>query len=201
MADFTTQYVPIDIFNEVPELKALLAFEEEHTLSYSGYFRIQASGQDEIDGWFAEGDARRRRLFVFGANVDGSWYALWRFPDLSLSDSPVVYIDSEDNGSYVLSHSPREFIGLLCLGVDELGWSVREAGWPTQTQTVDSTKFRAWASATLGILPIENPEQYVLEARASHPDFETWLNPVPATSSALSARSLLTSGISSGLPF
>lgn len=162
--------------NALPELSALVTFEKTHPRPYSGYFRLQDDPEWCLDIWFRDNDTRKAQLMVFGTNADGSLYALWSYAGQALARSPVVYIDHENDGSRVLANDMRGFIGLLCIGVDELGWSVRASGWSTESPSVEIGEFRRWANVTLAIVAPEDPEEYVILARANHPDFEEWLN-------------------------
>ncbi len=162
--------------SNLAELSALIAFERTHPRPYSGYFRLQDDPEWCLDLWFRDNDPRKAQLLVFGTNADGSLYALWSYAGQALTRAPVVYIDHENDGSRVLAFDTCGFIGLLCIGVDELGWSVRASGWSAESPSVDVGEFRRWANLALGIAPPEDPENYVIKARESHPDFEDWLN-------------------------
>jgi len=88
-----------------------------------------------------------------------------------------VFLGSEGTDNCLLASSLREFLALLAIGADELGFAV---SWDSLEQADPPAprlnEFRLWLDQSLGIVAPEVPSELIASARAMHPDFEVWLN-------------------------
>jgi hypothetical protein len=161
----------------VPDrLARLLEFQNRSRDWYSGYFELCAWTYGDA-AWF-DGDSTAAEQFaVFGKGPDGSLYALWLYPGRTVSDAPVVFLGSEGTDCGLLADDLEAFLGLLALGVEELGFAV---SWgqvlrPEQpTHRLD--EFRTWLQDSFGIITPKNATVLVATARSRHPDFGAWLS-------------------------
>jgi hypothetical protein len=114
---------------------------------------------------------------VFGKGPDGSLYALWLYPGRTVADAPVVFLGSEGVDCGLLATDLDAFLGLLALGVAELGFAV---SWGDALQSESPAprleEFRAWLRESIGITPSADPLAAVAIARSRHPDFGAWLS-------------------------
>ncbi len=141
---------------------------------YSGSFRI-TEWKYGYDAWFGDQESARQ-FVVFGENADGSLYALWLYPGRTVADAPVVFLGSEGTDCGLLSTDIDEFLGLLAIGANELGFDVswgevREANKPAPRLA----EFRLWLKQSFGILPSTDPMAVIASARGRHPDFGAWI--------------------------
>lgn len=160
----------------VPEvLQALLWFQNQSNDWYSGHFELDKWRFGDA-AWFG-GDARAAEQFVvIGHGPDGSLYALWVYPGRVVENAPVVFLGSEGADNCLLASSLRDFLALLAIGADELGFAV---SWGRVEQEDPPAprlnEFRLWLHESLGIVGPEMPCELIASARATHPDFEAWL--------------------------
>jgi hypothetical protein len=156
-------------------LVELLAFQESSPDWYSGRFEISAWQHGDA-AWF-DGDVEAAKQFaVFGNGSDGSLYALWLYPGRSVMDAPVVFLGSEGVDCSVIATNFDDFLALLAVGADELGF---EAAWGDITSgelpAERQGDFRAWLQERYGISAPPEPMDVVRRARAEHPDLEAWI--------------------------
>src|SRR5205809_2293297 len=104
----------------VPDLlRDLVEFDAAGDDFFSGYFELTdskgRSPAHELLGPF-EGGVEKfgaefdRELAVFGADSDGSMYALWTHGGRLPEQAPIVYINSEGDGSRVVADDLRAFV-------------------------------------------------------------------------------------------
>ena len=164
---------------KIPELlRDLLQFQNLSGDCYSGHF--------QIDKWpfgnaaWCRGDRNAaKQIAVIGCGPDGSLYALWLYPGRTLDSAPIVFLGSEGTDNGLLAESLHDFMALLAIGADELGFdvswrSVKQADSPAPRLS----DFRIWLHRSFGIAAPEEPSALIASARAKHPDFEMWLNEV-----------------------
>jgi hypothetical protein len=161
----------------VPEmLRALLQFESQSGDWYSGYFQLD-QWEFADAAWFAGDRDTAEQFAVIGRGPDGSLYALWLYPGRTPDDAPVVFLGSEGTENNLLAGSLRDFMALLAVGADELGFA---ASWGNVVQADRPAErldeFRLWLDSSFGIVAPAMPGVLIATARANHPDFEAWLN-------------------------
>lgn len=89
----------------------------------------------------------------------------------------MVFLGSEGTDNCLLASSLRDFLALLAIGADELGFAVSSGGVEQADPPAPRlNEFRSWLDQSLGIVAPEVPSELVASARAMHPDFEAWLN-------------------------
>lgn len=166
---------PADV--RAPEvLLALRRFQNQSNDWYSGYFELGKWRFGDA-AWFG-GDAEAAQQFiVIGHGPDGSLYALWAYPGRTVENAPVVFLGSEGTDNCLLASSLRDFLALLAIGADELGFAVSSGGVEQADPPAPRlNEFRSWLDQSLGIVAPEVPNESIASARAMHPDFEAWLN-------------------------
>jgi nucleoside-diphosphate-sugar epimerase len=156
-------------------LRALLGFQNGSRNWYSDHFEL-VTWEYGQPAWFGGDCTAARQFIVFGHGPDGSLYALWLYPGRTAADAPVVFLGSEGTDCSLLAGDLGEFLSLLAIGADELGFAVSggeiaEANSPAARLS----EFREWLRASFGIMPSDRPRAVVFEARTRHPDFGAWL--------------------------
>ena len=156
-----------------PEIRALCDWATANGYPISGYFEICDHDDETLRCWFgterAIGD-----LAQFGAGADGSLYCIWRAPDGSF---PVVHLGSEGDAIYVLAPFILEFLRLLAIGYDEIGFADL-ASPPTEEDREENVNpaFQNWVTETYGVsLPETGAEIVELEA-PKHAALKEWIN-------------------------
>ncbi len=164
---------------EVPNaLLKLFRYQESVKDNYSGSFYLD----DTLwDAPFA--DELRPYFVLFGSDVSGSMYAFWLYHDFPLESAPVVYLEFEGERNAILTNSLNEFLSILGLGVDELGYYIDDPEWRNHI-IPDSTnlRFREWLKTELNIEVLSDPKQMIENARENHPNLNTWINQKASTS-------------------
>ena len=154
------------------ELAALCAWLGENGYPISGHFELYADEHESIRHWFGTG-AVVDRFGVFGTGPDGSLYALWRQDDGRL---PVVHMGSEGQNNFVLAPDMREFLRLLAIGYDEIGFDDLDAPPPDRKGV--NAAFRKWVEQTFGVRVPATGSEITTPAQASHEDFQAWIERV-----------------------
>lgn len=156
---------------DVPRLLLrLLEYSNEVCDSYSGYFELTADGSDGVLMWF-DGDRQAASQFIpFGQGPDGSSYCYWLYGGRKPERAPVVFLGSEGVDNTVLADNTSDFLSLLAVGYDEIGFPYRQA-----EETDKLLRFRTWLEREFGIVPPENAEGLIEKAKANHPDLGQWI--------------------------
>src|SRR5206468_4338951 len=158
----------------------LVAFDTAGGGFFSGYFELTdstgRSPANELLGPFDGGVEKfgaefDRELAIFGLDSDGSTYALWTYGDRTPEQAPVVYVNSEGDGSRVVADDLRAFLGLLLLDVSDVGRCFFDDE-PVGRERHGA--FVAWAAAH-GIRAPDDPDAVAELAASRHPDFDAWL--------------------------
>jgi hypothetical protein len=157
-------------------LRQLLAYEQSNREFYSGYFEMALFGRLAARQYFGH-NALAARFAVFGHDSDGSLYALWRHDYQAWDEAPVVYLDGEGSFFVILANSLDDFLGLLSLGITELGYTIHtDSDWPNKATPTDATyRFRAWLRESLDIHVPDDPRNIVEAALSKHPDLGAWI--------------------------
>src|SRR5262249_28322889 len=141
----------------VPDrLCKLLEFENRSRQWYTGYF-VLTEWEYGNAAWFGDPDAAKQ-FVVFGKGGDGSLYTLWLYAGRTVADAPVVFCGSEGTDCGLLADNLDEFLGLLAVGADELGFAVSlgEAFQPVNAAP-RLEEFRTWLRDIFGIVPPTDP--------------------------------------------
>lgn len=134
-----------------------------------GSFELRTDeGGDTIRSWFGH-DGAVDRLAVFGAGADGSPYALWCQEDGRL---PVVHLGSEGDANFVLAAHFVDFLRLLAVGYDEIGFD--DLSVPPGGQG-SNPALQRWVEETFRVDVPRTGEEITTPARASHEDFAAWV--------------------------
>lgn len=153
----------------------LLAFQESAREWYSGSFELSVSRYGDAS-WF-DGDADAAKEFaVFGNGPDGSQYALWVTRGPSLDTAPVVFFGSEGQDCSVLARNVDEFLALLAVGANELGFDAASGVISCEEPVTRLEEFRSWLQNRYGIAVPGDPMAVVSAARTEHPDLQQWID-------------------------
>lgn len=101
------------------ELKLLCEWYDNNRYPISGDFDFYASNWDMLDYWYGI-DNIYDRIGIFGITSDYSFYALWLDED---ENQKVVHIGDEGSELYILADNFLDFLRLLAIGYDEIGFA------------------------------------------------------------------------------
>ncbi len=159
--------------SDLEQLAGYAAQAAERGQAFAGDFEIIEDGAAAMVTWFAGRTKPAERFFAFAHDGTGAIFAIWRRGS-TLDTSPVVFLGSEGE-TIVLTSTPREFLGLLAYGVDDLGFVDWEEAPPAPSADAGSVAFRAWLEKALGVGPAADPAKLVLAARERHSELESWV--------------------------
>jgi hypothetical protein len=135
----------------------------------SGYFRLAEDKYEFVRHWFGS-DTVVDRFGAFGTGPDGSQYVIWLQDD---GRCPIVHMGSEGQNNFVLAGDMVDFIRLLAVGYDEIGFA--DLTRPPGTEYV-SKPFQEWVTSTFHVLIPQTGIEIAGPARASHQDFQAWID-------------------------
>lgn len=130
-----------------PEFEKLCSWTETNGYPISGYFSLRADDGDTMRYWLGFKNLSDR-FGIFGASPDGSLYSFWIDDE---NKQKIVHLGSEGGELYVLADNFIDFLRLLAIGYDEIGFAdlnmtIQE--WNSEIgQEKDkgfNTKFRGW---------------------------------------------------------
>jgi len=154
---------------ELPiELRALCKWHEKHGYPISGYFRLREHDDITLRCWFGS-DKAIGQLAQFGAGPDGSLYCIWDHGD---GRFPIVHMGSEGQNNFVLSSDALEFLRLLAIGYDEIGFdnlSMRPKGDEI------NPAFQSWVSKEFGVSIPKTGIEITFLAQEGHERFQDWI--------------------------
>lgn len=111
------------------------------------------------------------QFFVFGHDGNQSFYALWRYKEMPADETPVIYLNSEGEGSGVLANNLAEFMTLLAYGTEPI-----LGIYPDQAEANEEIKyalrnqeFRVWIEQRYSLYVADHPNDMVQQARQRHP--------------------------------
>jgi len=164
LEQFRTNFGPYPV---PPILAALLAFENASRDWYSWGFELDLIPQEVL-----KYDVKEEAISQFvGFGHDGNYsiYALWRYKDIPLEEAPVVYLNSEGEGSGVFSNHLSEFLTLLVRDEEP-----RFGIYPEKTEeeiehSSRNRAFREWLEQHYHIQAATHPNEVVRNARLWHP--------------------------------
>jgi len=151
------------------ELRRLCDWLEEHGYPVSGGFEIREHDDETIRCWFGT-DKAVGSLGQFGAGPDGSLYCVWRDPN---GKSPIVHMGSEGQNNFVLASNAIDFLRLLAIGYDEIGFD--DLSNPPSTDDANPA-FQDWVSSTFTVSIPRIGIEITEPAQASHSDFQKWID-------------------------
>jgi hypothetical protein len=162
---------------EVPEiLLGLLRFQNQAQEWYSDHFKLDIWEYGKA-AWFEGDTAAAKQFIAIGHGPDDSQYAFWIYSGRTIQDAPIVFLGSEGTGCGVVAASLSQFLSLLAVGSEELGFA---AAWGEIAQAEQPAtrliEFRSWLESSYGIEPPKDPRDVVKESRMRHPDFSPWLS-------------------------
>ena len=99
-------------------LEHLLAFQNTSRDHYSWDFELAVLPQENFKHDVVP--EAIPQFFGFGHDASYSFYALWPYKDIPLDEAPVVYFNSEAEGSGVLANNLTEFLTLLAWGQEPI---------------------------------------------------------------------------------
>jgi hypothetical protein len=130
-------------------------------------------GEDEVLVYWFGGDAAAASRFAgFGAAGDGSIYAYWLGESSDICTAPVVFLAHGGGESLVLASSTEEFLSLLAIGYQDLGYDFRGEP-PAPDKHV--RYLRNWLADKLRVRTARSALAVVERANAQHPGFQQWL--------------------------
>ncbi len=127
-----------------PELLLLCHWVCSHGYPISGFFQLCEHDEEILQIWFGT-DQAVGHLAQFGSGPDGSLYCIWRQPDGRM---PVVHMGSEGQNNFVLAANAVDFLRLLALGYDEIGFDDLRS--PPVGERMNPS-FKAWVSETFKV--------------------------------------------------
>ena len=155
------------------ELALLCDWTEKNGYPISGSFELRADDGEAIYWWFRS-HAADDRLAQFGAGPDGSFYCIWKQFD---GRQPIVHMGSEGNELKILAGTMKDFITLLAVGYDELGFENLE-NEPLEKEGINE-EFQNWVSETFSVTIPKTGLDIFNSANTTHDDFEAWIATVP----------------------
>jgi hypothetical protein len=162
----------------VPDLLlGLCDFDEEVDALFSGDFELADSGKDQVDSWFQGDEELSKHFLCFGHDGQLSLYALWLKDKTSKPETaPVAFLDGDFEGTRVVAANLKDFLGLLALNVDGLGYvDDWDLGAASRSTKKGPKAYREWLEKTHGMQAPADPRAVVAQARAGHPDLKAWI--------------------------
>ncbi|HLO85515.1 MAG TPA: hypothetical protein VK203_11010 [Nostocaceae cyanobacterium] len=157
-----------------PALIKLFEYANQVETYFSGYFEIVTNGKESAKCWFSKDDEAANKFIVFGENTDNSLYGFWLYGNSKISEAPIVFLGYEGTDNSVLANNIEEFLALLGIGYEELGYADY---WqePEEEATAELQNFRAWLKQEFGIIPPPTGEAIIENAKSQHPDLDNWI--------------------------
>jgi len=155
------------------EIRALCEWSSTNGYPISGYFELRKHDDETLRCWFGS-EAAIGDLAQFGAGADGSLYCVWRSPDGTV---PIVHLGSEGDAIYVLAPTPMDFLRLLAIGYDEIGFA-DFASPPTEEDLEENVNptFQRWVSDTYGVTVPATGAEIVQPDADKHVHLQAWIN-------------------------
>jgi len=151
------------------ELRELCFWLGSNGYPISGSFELQISGGKTVGYWFGHNRVTDR-FGLFGAGPDGSLYGIWRQDD---GRQPIVHMGSEGQNNSVLAGSFREFLRLLAIGYDEIGFD--DLANPPAEASGRNPKFQRWVQERYLVTIPRCGTEITLPAQQTHETFQEWI--------------------------
>ena len=155
-----------------PGLELLCDWHKHNGYPISGGFELRADN-GYISSWFGS-SAANDRIAMFGAGSDGSLYCIW---DDGEGHFPVVHLGSEGDALKILAGDFYDFLRLLAVGYDELGFDDL-CDSPSSEEGINP-EFRSWVQGQLSLEIPDHGRNIFREANEVCPDFQAWVNSIP----------------------
>lgn len=149
-------------------LAQLCEWHEINGYPISGSFELYADMHDSIALWFGT-SAVNDRFGVFGTGPDGSLYAIWHQDD---GRQPIVHMGSEGQNNFVLALNFLEFLRLLAIGYDEIGFD--DLSRPPSD--APNLTFQRWVMETFAVSIPATGAKITNAAQEAHDDFQAWID-------------------------
>lgn len=147
-------------------LEDLCAFDFPNREWYSGRFELAYIDDTPI---YDFQDEHLSEFFGFGHDGNYSLYALWRYQEeIDLEDAPVVYLNSEGEGSGVIACNLSEFLTLLAYD-DSPIFGKFQAYNEDFEHTPRNQEFREWIAQRYQLQPADDPNEVVRHASQQFP--------------------------------
>jgi len=104
-------------------LKKLCEWTEQNGYPISGCFELRADDGQTMDYWtgYPTDKNLTDRLGFFGVGSTGDLYGFWID---KAGNQKIIYLSTEGGGErYVLANNFVDFLRLLAIGYDEIGWA------------------------------------------------------------------------------
>ena len=158
------------------QLKKLTEWLDQNGYPISGHFELRADDGETIRYWLGFNNISNR-FGVFGAGPDGSLYAFWLDDD---RNQKIVHLGSEGGELYILASNFIDFLRLLAIGYDEIGFadlsmSVKEWNISLGESENDGVnqKFIKWVENEFGVTI---PQKGIEIVDVKDKSFENWIN-------------------------
>jgi hypothetical protein len=135
-----------------------------HGYPISGYFELRNHDPNAIKYWFGA-DTALDRLAMFGAGPDGSPYCIWLQDD---GRTPIVHMGSEGVNNFVLAPDFIQFLRLLAVGYDEIGFDILSQ--PPAAEGVNPA-FQGWVREAFSVEVPPIGLQITEPAQRTHDNF------------------------------
>ncbi|HLP88395.1 MAG TPA: hypothetical protein VK184_07375 [Nostocaceae cyanobacterium] len=153
-------------------LMKLFAYHQQVQTAYSGGFEVRIIPENMK--YCFDGDTETAKQFIeVGQTQDDSSYCFWLYDNKKISEAPIVFLGSEGTDNKVLANNLEEFLTLLSIGYDELGYA-DYGSEPEEAATPELQHFRTWLKQEFGIIPPATGESIIENARSQHPDLDQW---------------------------
>ncbi|MFI4862006.1 MAG: hypothetical protein ACIAXF_15170 [Phycisphaerales bacterium JB063] len=156
------------------ELELLCEWCDVNGYPISGCFELRADDCKAIYYWFRS-HAADDHLAQFGAGADGSLYCIWKQQD---GREPIVHMGSEGDALMVLAGSMTDFIRLLAVGYEEIGFENLSA--PPEEDSGINPHFQKWVAETFSVSIPATGSEIVEPAGRDHDDFKAFVDSVVA---------------------
>jgi hypothetical protein len=148
-------------------LKELLDFQNASHAWYSKGFELSIIEQEELREHVTE--EKISQFLGFGHDANYSIYALWLYQDVPLEEAPVVYFNSEGEGSTVFAQNLFEFFRLLARDEEPIFGKYSEKEDGEIEHTARNREFRTWLNERYHLQMASRPNEIVRIAQLHHP--------------------------------
>ncbi len=148
-------------------LEELLAFQIISPEYYAGRFELEVIKREDLKHHIRE--EALPQFFGFGRESDDSLYALWRYKEMPLEEAPVVYLNTEGEGSGVQANNLAEFFTLLASDQRPVFGIYTELSPRERKHTKRNAEFLQWLEQRYHLQAAEHPNEVVRQARLRHP--------------------------------
>jgi hypothetical protein len=160
---------------EIPSaLVKLFNYANQVETYFSGYFELVTNGKESAISWFSKDETAANQFIIFGENTDNSLYGFWLYGNRKISEAPIIFLSSEGTDNSVLANNIEEFLTLLAIGYDELGYAAYSQE-PEKEATTELQNFRTWLKQEFGIIPPATGENIIAQAKSQHPNLDHWI--------------------------